>query len=163
MRPAKWFACLAERLGLGKKPSRSPAIDIYTDGSQKSGWGSWAFIIVQDGMIKMEESGRVRKACSTKMEYQAAIQALRILPDSSHVRLSSDSRILVDSVASSSAQMSINKPKAFLNSIFALEQAASRHHVEWRWVKAHSGNPFNERCDYLCRVARTVAFQNVSK
>ncbi len=30
-----------------------------------------------------------------------------------------------------------------------LDEAASRHKVEWKWVKGHSGHPMNDRADAL--------------
>jgi len=34
-----------------------------------------------------------------------------------------------------------------------LEQAASRHKVEWKWVRGHAGNRMNELCDRLAKEA----------
>ncbi|MGE0652458.1 MAG: RNase H family protein, partial [Alphaproteobacteria bacterium] len=34
-----------------------------------------------------------------------------------------------------------------------LEAAIESHHVEWHWVKGHSGHPENERADELARQA----------
>ena len=35
----------------------------------------------------------------------------------------------------------------------ALDAAIQRHRVEWHWVKAHAGNPNNQRVDRLARQA----------
>ena len=34
-----------------------------------------------------------------------------------------------------------------------LDAAVARHTVHWHWVKGHSGNLVNERCDVLARSA----------
>jgi ribonuclease HI len=31
----------------------------------------------------------------------------------------------------------------------ALDEAASRHRITWKWVKGHADHPENERCDKL--------------
>jgi ribonuclease HI len=31
----------------------------------------------------------------------------------------------------------------------ALDAAAARHEIDWRWVKGHAGHPLNERADAL--------------
>ena len=35
----------------------------------------------------------------------------------------------------------------------ALDEACQRHDIEWRWVKGHSGNKYNEIVDDLAREA----------
>ncbi|WP_368924271.1 RNase H family protein, partial [Comamonas aquatica] len=34
----------------------------------------------------------------------------------------------------------------------ALESAASRHDVQWHWIRGHSGDPGNERADALANL-----------
>lgn len=124
-------------------------VDIYTDGSHKGKWGSWAFVVVRRGRIIFEASGRERRTTSHRMELQAAIQALAYLAKPSRVRIFSDSRILVDSMCKPE-----KKIPADADQLALLKKESSRHDVEWYWIKAHSGINFNERCDQLCIQAR---------
>lgn len=136
-------------------------VEIYTDGSEKNGRGSWAYVIVKNGKITNEASGKARKVTSTQMEMRAAIEALQALEGSTAVQLHSDSRILIDTMTLWRDDW---KKNAWLKSsgvaipnielIKKLDNLDSRHRVLWMWVKAHSGVSFNERCDELCRIAR---------
>jgi ribonuclease HI len=130
----------------------TPSIDIYTDGSHKSGWGSWAYVIVKNGIIIHEASGKVRPTSSTHMEYQAAIEAFRYLNVRTRVRLFSDSKILIDSIRPFATKPFM--PRAFQDSIMALKKVSHGHDVNWFWIKSHAGHEFNERCDQLCTSAR---------
>ena len=38
----------------------------------------------------------------------------------------------------------------------ALDEAAARHHVDWHWVRGHTGHAENERADALARAAITA-------
>ena len=58
-------------------------LEIFTDGSHKGRWGSWAFVVVRDNIVLIENSGRERKTNSHRMEFQAAIEALKHLPEQS--------------------------------------------------------------------------------
>ena len=41
------------------------------------------------------------------------------------------------------------KPVKNLELWQALEEAAARHDIDWRWVKGHAGDAMNERADAL--------------
>lgn len=123
---------------------------IYTDGSQKGAWGSWAFVVVQKDKTIHEFSGRKRRASSNEMEFQAALQALRFLPEQAEAEIFTDSRIIVES-------MTISKiPLAFQVQIKEIQNLSSKRKITWHWVKAHSGVIHNERCDELCIRARNL-------
>lgn len=124
-------------------------LDIYTDGSSKDGVGSWAYVISRRGRCLVENSGRVLRASSNAMEFQAAIEALRSIPPGSNVTLFTDSKILVDAMISGTAHAS------FQSQIDRLVPLTQIHRINWRWIKAHNGNKFNERCDELCALIRS--------
>lgn len=135
-------------------------LEIYTDGSYKNGWGSWAFIFVQNQKIIFEKSSRVKKTDSLRMEYQAAIESLKSLPLGSQAHLYSDCQILIENLKKLSKWSEnswLNKngfpiPNSdLLQNIHSLILEKS---VTWKWVKAHAGIAFNERCDQLCLQAR---------
>jgi len=125
-------------------------IHIYTDGSHKEKWGSWAFVFVQNNKIIHEASGRVSKTNSNRMEFQAAIEALRFLNSGAKAVIFSDSRILIKAMNSVK-----DRPEANEDQLFILDELIADRQVSWIWVKAHSGVSFNERCDELCILARS--------
>lgn len=131
--------------------------EIYTDGSSKGAVGSWAYVISRNGKCIVENSGRVRRANSNSMEFQAAIEALGFFPENSNITLFSDSRILVDAMKKG------HPVRAHQTQIEALMHFNDKHKIKWQWVKAHSGNKLNERCDELCTLARTNATPNAIK
>lgn len=134
-----------------KIDSRDTSLDIYSDGSYKHGNGAWAFVIVQDGRLVKEASARVRETTSLRMEMQAAIEALEVLPLNSRVTLFSDCRILTQALAVPQSERKIRKN---VDLLARLDYLNSQHKISWTWVKAHSGNRFNEYCDQLCLLAR---------
>jgi ribonuclease HI len=44
----------------------------------------------------------------------------------------------------------------------ALDEAQSRHTIEWRWVKGHAGHEGNERADALANRGVELLLQTVS-
>jgi ribonuclease HI len=135
--------------------------EIYTDGSHKGRWGSWAFVVLQDGKILSENFGKERKTNSLRMEFQAALEAIRSISKPSEISLHSDSRILIE-IMTKKINLFKNpdpiKPLRVtiphLDQILLLDQLCQNHQVNWNWIKAHKGHVYNERCDALCAAAR---------
>lgn len=131
---------------------RVPALEIYTDGSAKNGRGAWAFVIIENGQILQERAAAVRKTASNFMEFRAAIEALKALEEGCVATLYSDSRILIDSMT---LWVSTGKrPLALSAEVAQLDQLQEKHQITWKWIRAHAGHEFNERCDWLCQQAR---------
>ena len=127
-------------------------LEIYTDGSFKQGRGSWAYVMLRDGVVISEASGAETKTNSLRMEMRAVIEALSALSENSALTVYCDCRPVLE-LFLSGAQVTAAKPNLDLvNQLLLLNQ---KHTVDWRWIKAHSGKLHNERCDELCVQARS--------
>lgn len=145
---------LLEFFGLG-------IVKIYTDGSHKHGIGAWAFIIVKSGKIICEEFNSQKKTSSNRMEFQAAIEALKSLPPQSRAKLYTDSRVMLEALEQcprwneNGWVKNQGQPIPNVDLLQELHDLNLQHRIDWIWVKAHSGIEFNERCDQLCIRARS--------
>ena len=119
-------------------------IDIYTDGSAlgNPGPGGWA-AIVMDGAATTHHSGGESRTTNNRMEITAAIKGLESVPEGESVRIHSDSQYVVNT-------MTRNWKRRANTDLWAmLDAEVARHDVEWRWVRGHAGNPYNEQADRL--------------
>ncbi len=135
--------------------------EVYTDGSYKEGRGAWAYVILKNKEIWLEHAEKVKKSSSNRMEFQAAIEALRVVPLEAKVQIYSNSRILVDTATlwmnewKRAGWVKAKGQQVFsLDLVRTLENLVHSRSVAWSWVKAHSGVEYNERCDELCIRAR---------
>jgi ribonuclease HI len=136
-------------------------IEIFTDGacSGNPGPGGWGAILRKGGHEK-EISGGERETTNNRMEMMAAIRALEALKKPSAVVLHTDSRYLLDGVTKWMKNWKANgwktaakKPVKNEDLWRTLEEAASRHQIDWRWVRGHNDHAENERADALARGA----------
>ena len=95
------------------------------------------------------------------MEFLAAVMALRTVPMDAKVILWTDSKILIEAAQIKIPQWKNNdwrrlsgQPVIDLDVVVELEELMSARNIEWRWVRGHSGNTYNELCDKLCRQVR---------
>ena len=119
-------------------------IDIYTDGSalDNPGPGGWAAIVI-DGSDESRLAGGEPRTTNNRMEITAAIKGLEAIPAGESVRIHSDSQYVVNT-------MTRNWKRRANTDLWAmLDAEVARHDVEWRWVRGHAGNPYNEQADRL--------------
>ena len=137
----------------------SEPITIYTDGacSGNPGPGGWGALLLWRDEEK-ELTGGEMETTNNRMEMTAALMALRAIKRSSDVVLHTDSTYLKDGVTSWMPKWKTNgwktaakKPVKNADLWRALDEAMTRHTIDWRWVKGHAGDPGNERADELAR------------
>jgi ribonuclease HI len=139
----------------------SNTVDIWTDGacSGNPGPGGWGAVLHYAGAEK-EISGAEAATTNNRMELTAAIEALNALKRPSKVRLHTDSKYVMDGVTKwirgwkkNGWKTADKKPVKNDDLWRALEAAASRHEITWKWVKGHADNEMNNRADELARGA----------
>ncbi|MBL8537831.1 MAG: ribonuclease HI [Hyphomonadaceae bacterium] len=139
----------------------SNTVDIWTDGacSGNPGPGGWGAILHYAGVEK-EISGADASTTNNRMELSAAIEALNALKRPAKVRLHTDSKYVMDGVTKwihgwkkNGWKTADKKPVKNEDLWRALEAAAARHEITWKWVKGHADNEMNNRADELARAA----------
>lgn len=137
----------------------TPDVVIYTDGACRGnpGPGGWGAILMS-GANEREICGGELATTNNRMELIAAIEALNALKRPCRVELHTDSQYVRNGI---SEWLRIWKARGWRTTSKGavknedlwrrLDEARTRHDVDWRWVKGHNGHPLNERADALAR------------
>lgn len=133
-------------------------IKIYTDGacSGNPGPGGWSAIIIENG-VERELSGYSPQTTNNRMEIMAVINALSSVNLPSNVEVISDSKYVCDAInknwiyswQKNSWKKANKHPVLNVDLWMQLLPLLKKHNVKFSWVKGHSGNYYNERCDKL--------------
>lgn len=135
---------------------------IYTDGACSGNPGPGGYgVVLLSGQHRKELSAGFRRTTNNRMELLGAIEGLRSLKESCSVRLHTDSRYVVDAIEKGWAAkwkangwMRNKTDKAVNPDLWEqLLKLCQQHKVEFIWVRGHSGNVENERCDVLAVAA----------
>ena len=147
--------------GLECSSKRMKVVRIHSDGGCRGnpGPGGWAAVL-QYGRHRKEISGAEPATTNNRMELTAAIEALSALKEPCQVEFFTDSNYLRGGITRWIAGWKRNgwrtsaKQRVKNSDLWRLLDAqASRHRIQWFWVKGHSGNRGNERCDQLANAA----------
>ena len=141
-------------------------VTIHTDGACLGNPGPGGYGVILDHRGRRKElSGGYSLTTNNRMELLAAIVGLETLTRPCQVTLYSDSRYVVDAVSKGWAAKwrdngwMRNKREAAVNpDLWArLLDLLEQYPTNFRWVRGHSGNPENERCDQLASTAAREA------
>ena len=141
--------------------NQPPEVEIFTDGacSGNPGPGGWGTIL-RMGEKERELSGGEPATTNNRMELMAAIAGLEALQRPCRVRLTTDSKYVLDGATKwikgwkrNGWKTADKKPVKNADLWQRLDAAHALHKVDWRWVKGHSGHAENERVDELARAA----------
>ena len=136
-------------------------VEIYTDGACRGnpGPGGWGATL-EMGEHFRELSGAEAMTTNNRMELMVVISALEALKRPVPIKLYTDSEYVrrgisewLKSWKARGWKTADRKPVKNQDLWERLDAIASRHEIEWHWVKGHSGVPGNERVDRLANAA----------
>ena len=136
-------------------------VEIFTDGACRGnpGPGGWGVLLRYNGSEKRLK-GSEADTTNNRMELMAAISALEALTSPSKVKLTTDSKYVLQGLTEwmpnwkkRNWQTAAKKPVKNVDLWKRLDAAAAAHEVDWHWVKGHSGHVENELVDQLANDA----------
>jgi len=134
-------------------------VEIYTDGacSGNPGPGGWGVLLRMGGHEK-ELFGGEADTTNNRMELTAVIRALEALRRPVRARVHTDSQYVQKGISEwihgwkkRGWRTADRQPVKNAELWRELDELASRHSIEWHWVRGHAGHPENERADALAR------------
>ncbi len=134
-------------------------INIYTDGacSGNPGIGGWGVVILDNGE-EIKLNGGDHNTTNNKMELTAAIKALEYFEERKDLIIYTDSKYVKDGIESwiinwkqNGWKTSTKKPVKNKEMWIALDDLIKKHNINWKWVRGHAGDKYNEKADYLAR------------
>ena len=146
----------------------SGEITIYTDGACQAnpGPGGYGAVLIAGGQ-RRELSGGFRKTTNNRMELFSVIRALSELGEPNcRVTVFSDSQYVVNMINGGYARQwqrngwrrNGGKDPVLNSDLWGtLLDLCARHDVKFIWVRGHTDNKENSRCDELAVAARQVA------
>jgi ribonuclease HI len=130
------------------------SVTIYTDGAAKGNPGNGGYgVVLLSGSHRKEIKEGFRLTTNNRMELLAVIVALESVKKlKSEITVYSDSKYVVDAIEKNwlfSWEKTNFKKKKNPDLWIRFLQVFRKHKVSFVWVKGHSNNKENERCDVL--------------
>lgn len=145
-----------------------PKSGVFTDGATEGnpGPGGWGAVLVVDDKVVSEEYGSDAYTTNNKMELTAMIAGLKMIPADTPVDVYSDSQLVVNIITKWAEGWEAKgwKKKSpgpianleLVKEAYGLAKTLPRANIQW--IKAHSGNRWNEYADALATAYRRDEF-----
>ena len=149
--------------GAGVQSSDDPNTGVFTDGSSvpNPGPGGWGAVYVVDDEVIDERFGFGGDTTNNRMELQALIEGLKLVPEGVSAIVYSDSNLAVQTInewAAGWERRGWTRKTGPVENLDLVKEAYSayrnRPDVELRWIKAHVGFRWNEYADALANRGR---------
>ena len=131
---------------------------VFTDGSSvpNPGPGGWGLVWVEGGTVRAERHGHESHTTNNQMELRALVEAYELLPEDASIAVVTDSRLCVDTItkwAPNWERKGWKKKGGPIKNLELVQRllALFRAHEDCplQWIKAHSGQRWNEYADSL--------------
>ena len=141
-------------------------VTLVTDGAciGNPGPGGWACILRYENQHE-EKFGAEEHTTNNRMEMRAVIEGLKTLPKAHKVIVTTDSQYVRNGITKWIAQWKRQgwkkKTRGASGTLEVLnrdlweqlDSLATRHQLDWKWVRGHAGHADNMRCDQLALLA----------
>ena len=135
---------------------------IYTDGagSGNPGPGGWGAVIFDEKKKQQNISGKIKDTTNNRMELMAPIMALKKIKSMSEAIVFTDSTYVKNGITEWIIKWKENrwknakkKPVKNKDLWVKLDSLCQKNEINWKWVKGHSTNRYNNLADELATQA----------
>lgn len=129
-------------------PEESPTYIAYTDSGyhiSRNG-GAYAYILLKGGEVIRKEASLFLHESNNRGELHAIIAAMENLPEGSDVEIRTDSQYAVNTLTGEWLQRRNTDLFARWHELVR----GRKLKVKVVWIRAHSGDAYNQMCDDLC-------------
>lgn len=133
---------------------QKPEVRMYTDGSchGNPGPGGYAAIVLQSGITR-EVHGAVWHTTNNRMELTAVVEGLKLLSQPSRVTIVTDSKYVANQINRRNIKAFANTPGRKNADLWQhVLRLTKKHDLRAEWVRGHSGDKLNQRCDSLANM-----------
>ena len=148
--------------------SDGPTTGVFTDGASEGnpGPGGWGAVLAVDDQMVAQDYGSEGHTTNNRMELRAMIAGLEMIPGETPTNVYTDSQLVVNIITKWAEDWKAKGwkkkspgPIANLELVQeAYQLARERPLANIQWIKAHSGNRWNEYADALATAYRREEF-----